>query len=80
MLIICAAKMTLSLFDRVENAAGKGENVGYQHFLPFPPCFLKPLLRVVKRQDFVVKSCLCTTQSELLTTLIKEPFKNIVVK
>ena len=29
------AKMTISLFDRVENTAGKGENAGYQHFLLF---------------------------------------------
>ena len=35
-------KMTNSLFDRVENTAGKGENAGYQHFLLFPQCFLKP--------------------------------------
>ena len=26
---------------RVENIVGKGENAGYQHFLPFPPCFQK---------------------------------------
>ena len=30
------AKMTISLFDRVENTGGKRENAGYQHFLPFP--------------------------------------------
>ena len=24
-----------------ENIVGKGENAGYQHFLLFPPCFLK---------------------------------------
>ena len=29
-------------FDRVENTVGKGENAGYQHFLLFPQCFLKP--------------------------------------
>ena len=31
-----AAKMTISLFDRVGNTVGKGENAGYQHFLLFP--------------------------------------------
>ena len=36
------AKMTISLFDRVENTVEKGENVGYQHFLLFPQCFSKP--------------------------------------
>ena len=24
----------------IENMVGKGENAGYQHFLPFPPYFL----------------------------------------
>ena len=37
------AKMTISLFDRVENTVGKGENAGYQHFLFFPQGFPKPL-------------------------------------
>ena len=27
------AKMTISLYDRVENTVGKGENAGYRHFL-----------------------------------------------
>ena len=36
------AKMTISLCDRVENTVGKEENAGYQHFLLFPLCFLKP--------------------------------------
>ena len=35
------AKMTISLFDRIENTVGKGENAGYQHFLLFPQCFPK---------------------------------------
>ena len=39
---IDVVKMTSSLHDRVENAVGKGENAGYQHFLLFPQCFPKP--------------------------------------
>ena len=37
-----AQKLKFSL-ERVENIMGKGEkfNAGYQHFLPFPQCFLK---------------------------------------
>ena len=35
------AKMRISLYDRVENTVGKGENAGYQHFLLFPQCFPK---------------------------------------
>ena len=31
----------ISLYDRVENIVGKGENVGYQHFLLFPQFFQK---------------------------------------
>ena len=36
------ARITISLFDRVENTVGKGENAGYQHFLLFPQYFPKP--------------------------------------
>ena len=36
------ARMMISLFDRVENTEGKGENAGYQHFLLFPQCFPNP--------------------------------------
>ena len=32
-------KKKISVFDRIENIAGKGENTGYQHFLLFPQCF-----------------------------------------
>ena len=39
------------LLERVENIVGKGENAGYQHFLPFPQRFQKApvtgLLKVV---------------------------------
>ena len=35
------------VFGRVESIAGKGESAGYQHFLPFPQCFLKTSLRVL---------------------------------
>ena len=34
--------MTISVFDKVENTAGKGENAGYQHFPLFPQCFQEP--------------------------------------
>ena len=37
-----ATKTKISLYDRVENTVGKGENAGYQHFLLFPQCFPKP--------------------------------------
>ena len=33
--------MIISVFDRVENIVGKGENADYQHFLLFPQCFEK---------------------------------------
>ena len=39
---LMVAKMTISLFNRVENTVGKGENDGYQHFLLFPQFFPKP--------------------------------------
>ena len=31
--------MFISLFDRVENIVGKGDNAGYQYFLLCPQCF-----------------------------------------
>ena len=50
-------KMTISLFDRIQNTEGKGENAVYHHFLLFPQCFLKPFFfRVDKSRDFWVKS------------------------
>ena len=33
--------MIISVFDRIENIVGKGENSGYQHFLLFLLCFEK---------------------------------------
>ena len=36
--------MKISLYDRVENTVGKGENAGYQHFLLYPQCFQKTFL------------------------------------
>ena len=38
---LSVAKLTISLYDRVENTVGKGENAGNQHFLLFPQCFPK---------------------------------------
>ena len=35
------AKRTTSLFDRVENSWGKGENADYQHLLVSPQCIPK---------------------------------------
>ena len=51
------AQMMISVFDRMENIVGKGENAGYQHFLLFPQCFQKAsLLGFVKSRDCVAKS------------------------
>ena len=53
------AKMMNSLFDRVENTVGKGENAGYQHFLLFLQCFPRVAKKcipwVAKSRDCVVK-------------------------
>ena len=35
------AKIFISVFDRVENIVGKGENAGHHQFLVFPQCFQK---------------------------------------
>ena len=44
---IKVAKMRISFFQRVENSVGKGENVGYQHFLLFS-VFSNPSLGLLK--------------------------------
>ena len=50
------AKIIISLFDRVENTVGKGENGGCQQFVLFPTVFSKTsFLRVTKSRDCVVK-------------------------
>ena len=35
------ARVMISLFDRVKNTVGKGENAGYHHFLLFVQYFPK---------------------------------------
>ena len=35
------SKKMISLYDKVENIVGKGENAGYQHFLLLPQFFPK---------------------------------------
>ena len=35
------ARIMISVFDRVENIVGKGENTGYPHFFHCPQCFQK---------------------------------------
>ena len=50
-------KMMIIHLDRVENAVGKGENAGYQHFLLFPLCFPNlSSLGLLKVGDYEVKS------------------------
>ena len=36
------AKMTIFVFDRVENTMGKAESVSYQRFVIFRLCFSNP--------------------------------------
>ena len=38
-------KMTIVVFDRVENVIGKGENACYQYFLLFPQCLHRAFSR-----------------------------------
>ena len=47
------AKGMLSLFDRVENTVGKGENADYQHFLLFTQYFPKPSFLVTLKVGIV---------------------------
>ena len=52
------AQVMISVFDRVENIVGKGENAGHQqHFIFFPQCVEKdPFVGVIKSRECVVKS------------------------
>ena len=39
------SKKLIFVWGRVENIVGNGENAGYWHFLLFPQCFQKPILK-----------------------------------
>ena len=39
-----AGTLKISVFNKVENIVGKGENAGYRHFLLFQHCFQQPSL------------------------------------
>ena len=48
--------MIISVFDRVENIVGKGENAGYQHLLLFTQSFRKLSVSVVQTWECAGKS------------------------
>ena len=50
---IKVTSMIISVYDRVENIVGKGENAGYQHFLLFPQCFEKASFPYTSKGVFV---------------------------
>ena len=50
------AQMLVSVFDRIENIVGKGENAGYKHFSFSHYVFKGFFFGVVKSRDCVVKS------------------------
>ena len=56
------AKIMISHFDIVENNMEKVENAGYQYFLLFPQCFLKPSPSGLLKVGVL---CLRTKYSEL---------------
>ena len=41
--------MIISVFDKIENIMGKGENAGYQHFILFPRCFQRLLSQTCQK-------------------------------
>ena len=45
----------ISVYDRVENIVGKGENAGYQYFLLFPKCFQRATIPDRKNQGLFGK-------------------------
>ena len=60
----------ISVFDRIENIVGKGENAGYQHFLLFPLCFETASFPDTSK-DLVWESDLTVSVQRKLSTHIK---------
>ena len=57
---IDVSKRLISVWGRVENIVGNGENAGYWHFLVFPQCFEEPVLTEPYKPGIVwkmVKRC-----------------------
>ena len=51
------ANLILSVFVKIENIVGKGENDGHQYFLLFPQCFQKhSLFLIIKSRYCLLKS------------------------
>ena len=70
---LIVAKMMISLYDRLENTVGKGENAGYLHFLLFQQCFPKPSSAV----SLKVGNCVGKSERGIEITLaLKIPWTN----
>ena len=65
--------MMISVFDRVENIVGKGEDAGYQHLLLFPECFQKASFLGSFKVEIVWKR---VRQWSSLLAREKRPFEN----
>ena len=62
--------MMISVFDRIENILGKGQNAGYQYFFPFLTMFTKGFfLGVVKSLDCVVELSFATAYTVYIGNL-----------
>ena len=71
--------MIISVFDRVENIVGKGENAGYQHFLLFQRCFKKASFSDTSKCVIVWEWVNpFRRQFRFLTILISRAFENFV--
>ena len=62
-------KMWLGMW-REKNVVGKGEKVGYQHFLLFLQCFQRFYFRTARIQDILVKGCMLLVKSFCECTII----------
>ena len=72
--------MIISVFDRVENILGKGENAGDQHFLLFPQCFEKASFPDTSKDVIVwewVKTCECICFSCLAKVTAKNAINRV---
>ena len=58
------AQMMISVFNRIENIVGEGENAGYQHFLLFPQCFRKVFFLGSLAEPYISVSSLADFRTE----------------
>ena len=66
--------MIISAFNRLENIVGKGENVGYQHFVLLPQSFKKASFQDMSNGVTVWEWVKALPHDNLIVMLLKSAF------